>query len=250
MGRKIKDLSGLQYGRLTVTNHYERQELITFWTCVCSCGNTVKVTRNNLERGATRSCGCLRKELAKTRYLDLEGCVFGNLTVLRLSDEIHTTGKLWNCLCVCGNHLVVRSNKLVYGTIQSCGCINKKRKVKHGMSRTKEFRAMYTRNRDEKKRILDSTWTTEMECALRILFDRCAICSTTDNLSVDHVKPLSKGHGLEPGNAIILCKTCNSAKSAKELDDLPSEWKDKILEASESFFIYWKLHVDNKSVSV
>lgn len=34
------------------------------WLCQCACGSTTLVTATRLRTGETRSCGCLRKELA------------------------------------------------------------------------------------------------------------------------------------------------------------------------------------------
>jgi len=45
----------------------------------------------------------------------------------------------------------------------------------------------------------------------------CVYCGATDNLSIDHIKPLSKdgAHGLD--NLCVACRSCNSSKGAKPL---------------------------------
>ena len=64
---KIKsriDLTGQRFGRLVVLYpHIELQR----WVCLCDCGNIAIVSRSNLRRGATRSCGCYRNEQQKIR---------------------------------------------------------------------------------------------------------------------------------------------------------------------------------------
>ena len=56
------DITGNVYGRLKVVAlsplkvSGKRQ-----WVCICTCGNIVTVTGNNLT-GTTKSCGCLRAE--------------------------------------------------------------------------------------------------------------------------------------------------------------------------------------------
>lgn len=40
----------------------------------------------------------------------------------------------------------------------------------------------------------------------------CAICKTTEKLTVDHIIPLSKGGSNDLNNLQILCKSCNSKK--------------------------------------
>ena len=60
------DLAGQRFGRLVVSRRAgttaHRRSL---WECRCDCGNTRLVPADNLKRENTRSCGCLRKEVAK-----------------------------------------------------------------------------------------------------------------------------------------------------------------------------------------
>ena len=37
------------------------------WLCQCSCGESKPVLLHRIERGTTKSCGCLRRELGKAR---------------------------------------------------------------------------------------------------------------------------------------------------------------------------------------
>lgn len=61
-----RDLTGLVFGRLTVTNfsHYESKQRANHWNCLCKCGNSITVKSASLTRKnrPTESCGCLRKE--------------------------------------------------------------------------------------------------------------------------------------------------------------------------------------------
>lgn len=63
------DLTGLRFGRLTVTARYPqnnwRRE--ARWQCLCDCGNGVIVVGINLRSGGTKSCGCLRIEESTAR---------------------------------------------------------------------------------------------------------------------------------------------------------------------------------------
>lgn len=56
----------------------------------------------------------------------------------------------------------------------------------------------------------------------------CFNCGSTDNLQIDHHRPLSLGHALTIKNAVILCKSCNCSKGNK----LPENFytKDKLEE--------------------
>lgn len=44
---------------------------------------------------------------------------------------------------------------------------------------------------------------------------RCRNCGATDDLSIDHIKPLSKGGANRFSNMQTLCKACNLAKADK-----------------------------------
>lgn len=62
---KLKDLSGQMYGRLTVIRRIIiNDKPRTYWSCTCSCGNTVVVWGDSLRKGTTRSCGCFMRERA------------------------------------------------------------------------------------------------------------------------------------------------------------------------------------------
>lgn len=73
MNRNLIDLKGQRFGRLTVIRK-DKPYIApdgdghqTKWVCRCDCGNEVSVVSKNLRQGSTKSCGCLRKELASQR---------------------------------------------------------------------------------------------------------------------------------------------------------------------------------------
>jgi len=60
---KFKDLTGLKFGRLTVVERADNDKHgYACWCCRCDCGNEVTVIGNDLKRGHSTSCGCLKKE--------------------------------------------------------------------------------------------------------------------------------------------------------------------------------------------
>jgi len=69
--RRIEDLSGSVFGRLVVREFAYIKNNISYWTCVCSCGTVKPVCRSALVSGATVSCGCFSKELAKAHIVSL-----------------------------------------------------------------------------------------------------------------------------------------------------------------------------------
>lgn len=72
---KLKDLTGMVFGRLTVieragwtTPSKSGQKKIT-WLCKCSCGKYATVSTGSLRCGHTSSCGCYRRELPVNKAL-------------------------------------------------------------------------------------------------------------------------------------------------------------------------------------
>lgn len=77
MGRKLEDLTGRRFGRLTVIEQaaqgyyydaapYGKPFTAARWVCRCDCGKTVTVIGCNLRGGRTRSCGCLMRDRKRT----------------------------------------------------------------------------------------------------------------------------------------------------------------------------------------
>lgn len=54
----LEDLSGRQFGMLTVLNFAGRQKKVSLWNCRCECGTESVVQASNLKTGHTTSCGC------------------------------------------------------------------------------------------------------------------------------------------------------------------------------------------------
>lgn len=63
MGRKLIDLTGQRFGRLTVTCRSKNYGFQSTWLCRCDCGKDKVVRGWYLKSGETKSCGCFRKEL-------------------------------------------------------------------------------------------------------------------------------------------------------------------------------------------
>lgn len=63
---KKRDLTGIRFGKLTVVS---RVGNAFRWHCNCDCGGTVTAEGSNLRKGATKSCGCFRKEIGHIKNL-------------------------------------------------------------------------------------------------------------------------------------------------------------------------------------
>lgn len=71
MGQFV-DRTGTRYGRLVVlrrddTGPASKGRRVR-WLCACDCGSQVSVTGHGLQRGDTRSCGCLKREEVGARF--------------------------------------------------------------------------------------------------------------------------------------------------------------------------------------
>jgi hypothetical protein len=60
MTKKIRDLAGKKFGRLTVINFDRRENGRTFWVCKCKCGKIKSIDKIGLLGGRTKSCNCLK----------------------------------------------------------------------------------------------------------------------------------------------------------------------------------------------
>lgn len=253
----FRDITGQRFGRLIALEPTEkRKNRKLVWKCQCDCGNITYVASDKLILGKTKSCRCLQKELiSKRSRKDITGQRFGKLIAIEPTDIRKNRKILWKCICDCGNICYISVSSLKNNKTKSCGCLFKemlikrnKRNIKHGLSYTKEYKKAKDRKRNELKKQYDSEYGIELELTLKEFFPTCVICGITReehikkygrDLENDHVLPLSKGHGLIPGNAVVLCRFHNGSKKAKSLDRLPQEWIDKILVAAKEFEEHW-----------
>lgn len=73
--RKFVDLSGREFGRLTVIAPAGKSKNNSYlFDCLCSCGKSKIVRASHLLRGEVASCGCLHLENARTSR-PVHGCL-------------------------------------------------------------------------------------------------------------------------------------------------------------------------------
>lgn len=245
---------GKKFGNLTIL---ERAivERGPSYICLCDCGNRTTVRLSHLLSGGTGrtvSCGCHRRKMGKemlaqnTRNGEIrvfpEGR-YGRWAVLREGNSKRSkAGKLerhFICRCDCGTERSVSMDSLLKGTSKSCGCLHKeisREQAKrlfttHGNSKERWYlNYLQRRHRESLVR-----WTPEMDKCLRKLQPVCVVCGSDNELAIDHVHPVSRGGQLRPGNAVILCKSCNSAKREHTLNELPKTVAEKIRTAAHRF---------------
>jgi hypothetical protein len=57
------ELRGQQFGRLSIQKFLRMQKGKSIWQARCGCGTVIEAVAGELLRGATKSCGCLAREL-------------------------------------------------------------------------------------------------------------------------------------------------------------------------------------------
>lgn len=67
--------------------------------------------------------------------IDRVGGVYGRLTVVGFHSKTKKGEIKWECICICGNSAIVRSQNLVKGHTKSCGCFGRENPShkKHGL---------------------------------------------------------------------------------------------------------------------
>lgn len=130
MGDTLKDLTGQTFQYLTVLERtdnmvFKDNKIKVRWLCECVCGKrVVKYSRALKVTDKPVSCGCMTPK-QESKY-DLEGLTVGFLTVIKKTTQKGSNRDfLWECLCECGNTLLLKSQMLRAGDKKSCGCKTK-----------------------------------------------------------------------------------------------------------------------------
>ncbi len=126
--KKINELIGKKFGRLTVCDFCYRNEGGDYlYRCKCECGNFKIASRHNLIHNSVRSCGCLRQEMSIK-----QGKIAGKLN--RKHEEV--------CIyCGKAEHYAKGYCKNCYSRLMKTGCLNKK-----------ELNSEYTRAKEANKK--------------------------------------------------------------------------------------------------
>lgn len=68
IGRKGLEILDQKFGRLTALGVARTDGSHSYWRFKCDCGNEIIATRNSVLRGKQQSCGCLKKDVNKSRF--------------------------------------------------------------------------------------------------------------------------------------------------------------------------------------
>jgi hypothetical protein len=142
------DLSNQHFGRLTVLDRADHPGRKAYWRCRCACG-VVKEVRGDALRadGGTRSCGCLQREaVSALGHHHRPGERFGRLRIIKQVGTLRKRGRVYRCLCDCGQRVKVQGRFLRDGLIRSCGCLYNETRttnIRHGQCRITRKTATY-----------------------------------------------------------------------------------------------------------
>ena len=137
--QKQLNLLGKRFGRLTVIKQLPSENRSAHWLCQCECGNQCKRSSNELNgTNGSISCGvCIQYDSIREKLIEkndnrnqkillkpintLVGLYFGKLLIIKETQNIKNTYKVFNALCDCGNICDVTIQALRTGKT-SCGC--------------------------------------------------------------------------------------------------------------------------------
>jgi hypothetical protein len=253
MDRRCKNITDARFGRLVAkrfVSKAERPDLAkpgagAYWDCLCDCGTSLLVRASHLQKGMTRSCGCLRHEGSQF-FRKLEGERFGRLVAVRyitkaerkdLSSSCDSSA-LWLCLCDCGETTTVRVSQLRRGTTQSCGCLARDRsraalRAKRPPGVSSAVRRKYNAYRSNAKK-LGRCFELSIQQMEELITQSCHYCGdppsqkTCIYRSRDPENTLTH-HGIDRkdstlgyiyNNCVPCCKYCNRMKWDMSLPQL------------------------------
>lgn len=120
---------GKKYNMWTILGfeeHLPNKQLTAI--CKCDCGTIKKIRYQNLKKGLSKNCGCIRKKKI-SEMMSIESIVgekYGRLTVVEEIGKNKYGKTICKCKCDCGNTAIVLSNSLRSGSTLSCGCLMSK----------------------------------------------------------------------------------------------------------------------------
>jgi len=158
-------------------------------------------------------------------FNDLTGQLFGSLLVLERVENSKSSRVMWLVRCIvewCGKDIIVAGCRL-YDKKQPmihCGCLtfqNHIGNITHGQSKTIEYRREHRQKRRIKIKNLNSDRSLSYEGSLkesRAKLAYCVYCLSTEQLTTDHIVPISKKGNQDLKNLATACTKCNNNKRA------------------------------------
>ena len=151
-------------------------------------------------------------------------------TVVGPADSLPTgteeeNSQSWRCRCACGADGIFAEKFLTSERTLSCGCRpDKEVRLKREWKRNRSVeRFCKGGGAMETKRTGPGMDPHDGKRALCAFQPKCLLCGRSDDLTNQHVRPSIHGGELRPGNAVRLCRSCNSWIHDREVEELPPE---------------------------
>ena len=236
--QKKHDLTGKRFGSLSIIDRAKNDKWgKSCWNYICDCGKKGVVEGYRLTRKTYPMihCGCLNA------FIDLTGKRFGSLSIIDLAENDKWGKSCWNYICDCGKKGVVSGDRLrsKKQPMTHCGCLTSQHnsdaakgntnRLTHGLTGTAEYAAEQTHKRRMRKQ-KNNAGADFYDESLKIYkpkLDYCVYCGSTDNSSIDHIMPITKGGTQDPKNLVRSCMFCNQSKHNSFFIDWYTKNKDK-----------------------
>ncbi|MCK9434946.1 MAG: hypothetical protein M0R32_09040 [Candidatus Cloacimonetes bacterium] len=86
------DLTGKNFGKLTVISPAGKRDKYSMWKCSCDCGGSIYSRTNDLRSGRAKSCGCLRSGILKNGISLPPNEAMKNIVIRMYSDNAKKSG--------------------------------------------------------------------------------------------------------------------------------------------------------------
>lgn len=204
------------------------------WLCKCSCGTVVTAYQTELLRNKKISCGCLRptklayskpeKETRGSKFVNLSGQKFGNLTAVEFVGLNNIKSSVWKFRCGCGSEIIRTGSQVSRGAISSCGCL-KNETISHASTLPNKQAIKNTAYAIHKKTASQRGYTSELtkDAYIEIASLPCYYCGSMSerlsnnkrtSLKLNSVDRLNNEPYYSKINAVPACFECQRAKSA------------------------------------
>lgn len=176
------------------------------------------------------------------------GQKYGKLTIIDKCGKDKHRNILYNCICECGNHIVVRGNALSSGNTKSCGCygtyVRKLKKLPDDRGVINQIILQYKRHAKSR----GFCWDLTYDQVKNIIQKPCFYCGEektnkkiTKNCTgylYNGIDRIDSKNGYFIKNVVPCCKICNYAKSDMSQNDFIN-WIKKVSEHTKAMAEQW-----------
>ena len=127
---------GDKFSRWTIISEYilgsSSNRRGIFFICRCDCGTEKEISANSLRQGTSTGCSKCADYKPRLRSTIFEpGDTFYDWTVVKLEGSDKSRALIWDCVCKCGRHSMIRTEALLKGTSKRCRSCSSKLRRNH-----------------------------------------------------------------------------------------------------------------------